>query len=184
VMLRAYGSWNEYDRNPGDGRGLTGDVMIGYRFSRGPLEGSIFVGVEVQDFRLSPDDVKEEPRGTEWGFKVAGDISTRYGSPFYAALAGSYSTAFDTYWTRARMGIHRDKLTWGPEAIAMGNVGFDAQRLGGFITIHDISVLRFRPFDITVSAGHQFVNDNNGTTVGGAGGGEGTYGAITFSMAF
>lgn len=183
-LFRAYGARVDYDRSPGDGRGLQGDVMLGYKFSRGAMWGSIFVGVDFQDFRLRPDDPTDEVRGSEVGVKVAGDISTAYGSPIYAALAGSYSSAFDTYWARARVGLHRDKLTWGPEAIVMGNVGFDAQRVGGFITIHDISVFRFRPFDITVSAGHQF-NDNASTGFGGgSGGGEGTYGAISFSMVF
>ena len=184
ILLRAYGARVDYDRNPGDGRGLQGDVMVGYKFSRGPMWGSIFVGVDYQDFRLSPDDPTDEVRGSEFGFKVAGDISTAYGSPIYAALAGSYSTAFDTYWARARVGVHRDKLTWGPEAIVMGNEGFDAQRLGGFITWHDLSIFRMRPFDLTISAGHQFVNDDNSGTIGGSGGGEGTYGAISFSMVF
>jgi hypothetical protein len=185
VLVRAYGAWMEYDRNPGTGRGVTGDLMLGYKFTRGPMWGTIFVGVEVQNFDLSsPDDPTERPRGTETGFKVAGDLSTAYGAPIYAAIAGSYSTAFDTYWARARLGVHRDKLTWGPEAIAMGNVSFDAQRLGGFITFHDLNPFRMRPFDLTLSAGHQFSDDDSTTGGGGSGGGEGTYGSISFSMVF
>jgi hypothetical protein len=184
VLFRLYGSKVDYDRNPGDGRGLQGDAMIGYKFTRGMMEGTVFAGVDYQDFRLRrPDTVTEDPRGSEVGFKVSGDVSTLDTSPIYASLSGTYSTAFDTYWARARVGMHRDKLTWGPEGIVMGNVGFDAQRLGGFITWHDLSVFRMRPFDITVSAGHQFVSGDNGT-VGGSGGGEGTYGAIAFSTTF
>ena len=41
-----------------------------------------------------------------------------------------------------------------------------------------------RPFDLTFAVGHQWVNDNNNGTVGGVGGGDGTYGSVSFSMAF
>jgi hypothetical protein len=183
-MLRLYGSYVQYDLDPGHGTGWQGDAMVGYKFSRGPVWGSIFIGVDSQNYNLSPDDPTAKVRGQETGFKVAGHLSTAYGSPFYAAIEGNYSTAFDSYWARARVGLYRDKLTWGPEYAVLGNVDFDAQRAGGFVTIHDITVLRFRPFDLTFSVGHQWVNDNNNGTVGGVAGGDGTYGAVSFSMVF
>ena len=183
-MLRLYGSYVRYDLDPGHGTGWQGDAMIGYKFTRGPVWGSIFIGVDSQDYDLKPDDPTAQVRGQETGFKVAGHLSTAYGSPFYAAIEGNYSTAFDSYWARVRAGLYRDKLTWGPEFAVLGNVDFDAQRLGGFVTIHDISVLRFRPFDLTFSVGHQWVNDSNNGTVGGVGGGDGTYGSVAFSVVF
>jgi Cellulose biosynthesis protein BcsS len=183
-MVRLYGSYVQYDTDPGHGTGWQVDAMVGYKFSRGPVWGSIFVGVDSQDYNLSPDDPTSQVRGQETGFKVAGDLRTAYGSPFYAAIEGNYSTAFDSYWARARAGLYRDKLTWGPEFAVLGNIDFDAQRLGGFVTIHDIRVFRLRPFDLTFSVGHQWVNDNNNGTVGGVAGGEGTYGAITFVTLF
>ena len=188
-MLRLYGSYVRYDLDPdpGHGTGWQGDAMIGYKFTRGPIWGSIFIGVDTQDYDLKPDDPTSTVRGTETGFKVAGHLSTAYGSPFYAAIEGNYSTAFNSYWARARAGIYRDRLTWGPEYAVLGNEDFDAQRLGGFVTIHDITVFRMRPFDLTFSVGHQWVNDsnNNGNgNNGGIGGSDGTYGAISFSMVF
>ncbi len=183
-MVRLYGSYVQYDLDVGHGTGWQGDAMIGYKFSRGPVWGSIFIGVDSQDYDLSPDDPTSRVRGNETGFKVAGDLSTAYGSPIYASIAGNYSTAFDSYWARARVGVHRDRLTWGPEYAVLGNIDFDAQRVGGFVTIHDITVLRFRPFDLTFSVGHQWVNDNNNGTVSGVAGGDGTYGAVSFSMVF
>jgi hypothetical protein len=185
VQFRLYGSWVDFDLNPGDGRGLQGDAMIGYKFSRGPMWGSIFVGVDVQDFDLSPDDPTAIVRGTETGFKVSGDLATAYGSPIYASIAGSYSTAFDSYWARARVGHYRNRVTVGPEAIAFGNVDYEAQRLGGFITFHDLNPFNYRPFDLTFSVGNQWVNDDNGGGLdGGFGGGDGVYGAIAFSTLF
>jgi hypothetical protein len=183
-MVRLYGSYVQYDLDPGHGTGWQGDAMVGYRFSRGPVWGSIFIGVDTQDYNLRPDDPTAKVRGQETGFKVAGDLSTGYDQPFYASIEGNYSTAFDSYWARARVGLNRNKLTWGPEFSVLGNVDFDAQRLGGFVTIHDIQVLRLRPFDLTFSVGHQWVNDNNNGTVAGVGGSDGTYGSITFVTVF
>jgi hypothetical protein len=186
VLFRLYGSWVGYDRDPGDGTGWQGDAMVGYRFTRGPVWGSIFIGVDVQDYDLDPDDPNERVRGTETGFKVAADLSTAYGSPIYASIAGNYSTAFDSYWVRGRLGVFRSKVTWGAEGSAFGNIDYEAQRLGGFVTLHDLNPFRYRPFDLTFSLGHQFVNDDNGGggIVGGFGGGEGLYGTIAFSMVF
>jgi hypothetical protein len=184
VLVRAYGSWVGYDRDPGDGTGWQGDAMIGYRFTRGPVWGSIFIGVDVQDYDLDPDDPTERVRGSETGFKVAGDLSTAFGSPVYASIAGNYSTAFDSFWVRGRLGLYRSRVTWGAEASAFGNIDYEAQRLGGFVTLHDLNPFQYRPFDLTFSLGHQFVNDDNNGTFGGFGGGEGFYGAIAFSMVF
>lgn len=180
-LVRAYGSRVDYDTNPGEGRGYQGDIMLGYKFTRGPIWGSIFVGADYQNFD-NPTGSTSEVDGTEWGFKVAGDLTTAYGSPIYANLSGNYSTAFDTYWARLRVGLHRDNLTYGPEAIMMGNDSFDAQRFGGFITFHNLNPLRMRPFDLTFSGGYQFQDDNGSGF--GSGGGEGAYGAIGFSMVF
>ena len=183
-LLRAYGSRVDYESGSDDGRGWQGDVMLGYKFTRGPIWGSIFVGADYQNFDNS-DPSNSEVQGTEWGFKVAGDLSTAYGSPIYANLSGSYSTAFDTYWVRLRAGVHRDNLTYGPEAIAMGNDSFEAQRFGGFITFHNLNPLRMRPFDLTLSGGYQFNSDDNGGGFStGTGGSEGAYGAIGFSFVF
>jgi hypothetical protein len=184
-LVRLYGSYVQYDLDVGHGTGWQGDAMVGYRFSRGPVWGSIFVGVDTQDYRLRPDDPTEKVRGTETGFKVAADLSTDYEHPFFGSIEGNYSTAFDSYWARARVGLNRNKLTWGPEFSVLGNTDFNAQRLGGFVMIHDIQVLRLRPFDLTFSVGHQWVDDNTSSgTPSGVGGSDGTYGAITFVTVF
>ena len=178
-LVRAYGSRVDFDSTPRDGRGWQGDVMLGYKFTRGPIWGSIFVGADYQNFT---DDPTSLVSGHEVGFKVAGDLTTAYGSPIYANLSGNYSTAFDSYWARLRVGLHRDNVTFGPEAIMMGNDSFDAQRFGGFVTLHNLNPFRTRPFDLTFSGGYQFQDD---TGIGfGTGGGEGAYGAISFSMVF
>lgn len=186
LALRLYGSRVDYDLDPGNGRGYQGDIMLGYQFTRGITSGAIFVGVDYQDYKLSPDDPTAQVRGSEVGFAVAGNLETSRDQPYYVSLAGKYSTAFDTYWGRIRTGLNRGRFTFGPEAIAYGDTEFDAQRLGGFLTF-DLKLIPRMPLEVTLSAGHQWANDS---TVGGGGpvtsvgGGDGTYGSIVFSTTF
>ena len=186
-FLRAYGSRDDFDRNPGDGRQWQGDVALGYMFSRNKVGYEIYAGADYQNVRLSPNDPTAEVRGTEWGFKIGAGIETEKELPYYYALEGQYSTAFNSYWARARLGWHRGRFTFGPEGSVLGDEDFDAQRLGAFVRF-DVQVPRFRPVEVTVSGGHQFVsgndNNNNNGNVGGIGGSSGTYGLLNFSMAF
>jgi Cellulose biosynthesis protein BcsS len=117
---------------------------------------------------------------------VAAELATSKELPYYFALNGNYSTAFDVYWARARVGLIRGGVTFGPEGIVFGDEEFNAQRLGGFVSF-DVKLLPNWPIEITLSAGHQFVSDtgsnaSNGT--GTVGGGEGTYATIVFSFLF
>jgi len=185
--LRAYGSRVDYDLNPGNGLGYQADVMLGYRVTLGKIFGGVYIGADYQNFRLDPDDPFAEVRGTEWGFKVAADVATlRNGLPYYLALEGNYSTAFQTYWARARAGLSHHGVTFGPEGIALGDVGFDAQRIGGFV-IFDLPLsMRATPLEVSLHVGHQFVagsGSNNGVE-GSVGGGEGTYGGIVVTLVF
>jgi len=184
-FVRTYGSLVDYDLDPGDGRGYQADLMLGYRASRGWLDGGVYVGVDYQDYRLDPDDRRVEVRGTEWGFKVAADLETlREESPFYFALEGEYSTAFQMYWARARVGATLNGITFGPEVVALGDLSFDAQRVGGFV-IFDLKLLpQTAPLGLTLHAGHQFVSGDNGAPVASVRGAEGTYGGITLTVFF
>jgi hypothetical protein len=192
-VLRFYGSYQEYDLRPGDGSGWEGDIMVGYKFSRNLYDATFYIGADYQNYRVKPEDPFERPLGTEWGFKVAGYLETNKDLPYYASLAGNYSTAFDSYWVRGRVGVNRqhglfgNTVTFGPEGIAMGDVGFDAQRVGAFITF-DVNLLPGRaPFELTLSSGYQFVDSrrtNGVTETAGPAGGEGAYGTIVISTTF
>ena len=193
-VLRVYGSHVDYEYDNGgvrtDGDGWQGDVMIGYKFNRGHWWAAGYIGVDYQDHDLTPDDPDNPVRGSEVGFKVAADIATlRYGSPLYFGLSGQYSTAFDTYWARARVGINRDHYTFGPEALALGSESFDAQRVGAFFTF-DLNIAPRMPIEVTLSGGYQFIGDDNngnganGNGAFGSGGGEGVYGGIVFVAVF
>jgi hypothetical protein len=188
-LLRLYGSHTDYEYDtvgvPGgrvDGDAWQGDAMIGYKISRGNIWAAAYIGVDYQDHDLTPDDTANPVRGSEVGFKVAADVaSLREGSPLYFSLGGQYSTAFDSYWARGRVGLNRGHMTFGPEFIAMGNDAFDAQRAGGFV-MFDVNLVPNMPIEVTLSGGYQFLDDSSGTTFGG--GGEGAYGGITFVTLF
>jgi hypothetical protein len=181
-VLRAHGSRDDYDLEPGNGRGYQADLMLGYRVSGSRMDSAIYVGVDYQNYRLRPDDPTAEVRGTEWGFKVAADLEALRGEePVYYALAGEYSTAFQSYWARGRVGATLWGITFGPEAAALGDVSFGAQRIGGF-AIFDLKLLpRMTPLEVSLYAGHQFVSDSSD---GGPGGREGAYGGVTIGILF
>src|SRR5204863_7744823 len=122
------------DLNPGEGRGWQVDAMFGYLFDRKEWSAGIFIGVDYQNFRLSPDDPTAPVRGTEFGAKIVGNITSADKLPYYYSLQGAYSTAFNSYWARARIGLNRSGVTFGPETIVVGSDSFDAHRLGGFTT--------------------------------------------------
>lgn len=181
-MIRAYGSQVDYDylsgTIPTHGLGRQGELMIGYKASHGNVWGAAFVGVDHQNHKLTPNDPANTVRGSETGFKVTGDLaSLRDVGPLYFALSGMYSTAFDSYWARARVGGNIHRITIGPEFVALGNQGFDATRVGGFMTF-DLKLSPRLPLEVTLYAGHQFVGGNGGAT--GASGGEGEY--VGFSL--
>jgi hypothetical protein len=183
-FLRLYGSRVDYDLDPGNGRGYQVDVMLGYRVSTPKIEGGLYIGADYQNYRLDPDDPTAEVRGTDWGFKVAADLATvREGTPFYFALEGEYSTAFQTYWARGRVGLNVRGVTFGPEVVGLGDLEFDAQRVGGFI-ITDLKLFPRHPTELSLHAGYQFLPGSNGGTAGTVGGSEGTYAGVELTFVF
>ena len=164
-----------------DGDAWAIDAMLGYRWIRGDVASSLFVGAEHQDHDLSPNDPLNPVRGSETGFKVAFDITkapSAY-SPLYAELAASYSTAFDTYQVDGRIGYAFDRIIAGPEAWLLGDEASDAQRIGGFLKT-TLPPLLFSDVStaVTLSAGYQFVDDDHGRSTFGS---EGAYGSVRFT---
>lgn len=186
-VARFLGIYGDYDYDttsvPGgsvDGDVLGGDIMIGYQFTRRSITTTIYVGVDYLDYDLSPDDVTNEIRGDEVGFKVAMDFETSWELPFIVSGSGSYSTAFDTYYALLRIGYNTRRFAIGPEGMVAGDESDDIQRLGGFATFRfDLSPSNSG--QVTINAGHQFADD--GGTFNSSGG-EGAYGGISFSLSY
>jgi cellulose biosynthesis protein BcsS len=174
--LGVYGSY-EYQATIGDihGKYSLYDAMLGYQLLRPGFRIAGYVGAEYQEHRLTPFDPENRVVGAETGFKVAGDITLGHSQPLFLILAGSYSTAFETYWSRLRIGYKVGQLTLGPEAFRTGNEGSDAWRVGGFAQIK----LDKSPFEITVSAG-QHTNDKSGIFANK----DGAYASLNLGLSF
>ena len=115
-----------------DGDQVEGDLMVGYQWQLQPGRFSLYGGLNVQDHDHTPVDPTNSTAGTEAGFKVQAELESSYDSQFYYGFAGSFSTANDTYWARARVGWKVLQFTVGPEVVLSGNNEYDAQRVGAF----------------------------------------------------
>jgi hypothetical protein len=174
--LGVYGTY-EYESNIGNihGRYWLYDAMIGYQLLRPGFRFAGYVGGEYQDHNLSRFDPTNRVVGAETGLKVAGDVTLGHNQPLFLLLAGSYSTTFETYWSRLRIGYKIGQLTLGPEALRTGNEGSDAWRVGGFAQIKFDKT----PLDITVSAG-QHNNDESGIFANK----NGPYASVSLGLSF
>jgi hypothetical protein len=178
-----YGSY-EYDSAGVPGGRVDGDVtqlaaMVGYLFVRPGAALGLYVGADYHNYDLTPNDPFSAVNGDEIGLRVGGDIRM-VGPRHYFTLEGYYSTAFNTYWSRARAGLNTGRVVVGPEAAAMGSDGYDAQRVGGF-AMFKLDFLGTRnPGDLTINAGYQFLGDDGG--FGSTVGGEGAY--VGFNLGF
>jgi hypothetical protein len=179
--LRVMGLYEDFDLDPGSGRTWQGDVMLGYLFNRRGYYGGVFAGLDVQDVRLRPDDPSADVRGTETGFKVAGYVVSDRSLPHYFNLYGHYSTAFESYYLRTRVGLSRHRVAFGPEYILAGDEDDRTQRFGGFLTF-DLKL--DRPVEVTLNAGYQWADDSGTGTSFGRGGGDGAYGGIMVIVPF
>jgi hypothetical protein len=183
-VFRLLGTRGSYEYGGGivnSGDWWQGDVMVGYQWVRGRLDVGVYVGVDYQHYGLQDFDPGNPLRGSETGFKVAVDIESngRDNSPWYVALNGSYSTAFDTYYALARVGYNFGRFTIGPEGWVLGDVTGDAQRLGAFIKF-DLPLGPGNLGSLTFSAGHQFGDD----VVFSRGFDDGAYGTVNLTIPF
>lgn len=179
ILLRGVGvySWYNYDATVGgvDGDLRFGDAMVGYQILRPGLRLAAFAGVEYQDHRLSPFDPTNPVVGTDVGFKIFGDVTLGGGEPVFLNVLGGYSTAFDSYWGRARLGFDLGRVTIGPEAILGGNESYDAQRVGAFLSV----LIPETPLEITFSGGAH-LNEDDGIF----GDDDGGYGGVNIGWVF
>ncbi|MEL6422944.1 MAG: cellulose biosynthesis protein BcsS [Pseudomonadota bacterium] len=154
VLLRLSGLHGTYSYALGAGENdvdvTAVDAMVGYQTFRDGLRLSGYIGVEHRDSDLALVDPNNPTQGDEVGAKVQLELATTAGTPLYLSLIGSYSTAFDTYWTRGRVGYDFGGFVIGPELMALGDEGFDQIRYGGFV---DIQIPGMRNVAIGLSGG-------------------------------
>jgi hypothetical protein len=137
-LLRATGAFGGYDYDrPGttsvDGDVYAFDLMGGYQFFAQNNRFSFYVGGDYQNHDLSPNDVGNPVRGDEFGVKAQAEASLHFTPQLSLDVIGSYSSAFDTYWSKLQPGYHFGKVVAGPKASFMGSESYDQQRYGVFV---------------------------------------------------
>lgn len=150
---------------------FSGDLSVGYQAVTEGFRASLFTGVDIQDNDVSPNDPNNSTTGTEVGFKVQGEF-TANASRAFVNFIGNYSTANNSYYTRARLGLNIGKgIAIGPEGSLLGNDEFDGNKIGGFI-----SGIPLGPLSLSANAGYSQVD--------GIGSREGAYGGAVASFRF
>lgn len=148
------------------------DAMVGYQKVFSPVTLRGFVGPEIENDTLSPDNTFDKNRGFDAGVKFQGELETNYNTPYYANLIGNYGTAKGRYWTRARVGYDFGRVIVGPEGFAIGNQMFDEQRGGAFVTVKNA----VGPIWVSLDGGYSAKPATRG--------GDSGYGAVELSFAF
>ena len=130
----AYGGY-EYDTPAVPGGNLSvdmigGDAMVGYShvFNSGRL--SLYLGGNVEDHETSATDPGNSIKGFYAGAKALVELSYNPLEKIKLNATGSYSTANDSYWTRASAGYDFGPFTIGPDITHMGNKEFEQTRKG------------------------------------------------------
>jgi len=169
-------------------------ARIGYQWFMGNLRFETTIGDDFQQTNLNPDDPSNPTRGAENGFMVAAELETNEPKPIYFDLTGEFSTANDSYWSRARTGYKFGDIIVGPEGIFLGDITFNSQRVGGFFTF-PLKFANNRSLGISLSGGYSFFEPADGRNGGGdpggaqnfggaSGSGNSPYGAVAFSTNF
>jgi hypothetical protein len=179
-----YGSY-EYGSSLGT---IDGDVtqlaaMLGYLWVRPGAAFGLYIGADYTDHDLTPSDPFNNVKGDEIGARIGADLRL-IGPGHYFSLEGYYSTGFDTYWSRVRAGLNVGRFIIGPEAGALGNEGFDAQRLGGFVMFKLDMFGTRNPAELTLNAGYQFLSGDDDSFSASSAGGEGAYAGFNLGFSF
>ncbi len=152
-----------------------GDVYIGYQRQFNNVEVAGFIGA---DFQRLPNSPGSKTQGYETGLKLAASVETDRHARLVGIWCGNYSTAFDTFWTKGRLGYNWKSVLIGPEAAILGNDSFRGERVSGFISI-PVGAPFGRPLALDFVGGYQWVTSfetsadstgaASGSTVGGSG---------------
>jgi hypothetical protein len=187
-VVRVLGGYGEFRYNSEsvaggvvDGSIFLGDALVGYQAFGNNFRIAAYLGVEHQDIRLRPPDPTALVQGRETGFKILGEVETGEAIQFYFNLMGSFSTAFDTYWSRLRIGYRFGNLIVGPEGLLQGNRSSDVQRVGGFAT-YNWDLGAGRKFVTTAYGGYLFNENGGGPSPFGTR--DGPYGGFVLAVVF
>jgi hypothetical protein len=138
------------------GRQLLAAVLPGWRFKHDRFETTIYLGLDVQNHRFSPDDLANSLRGTHFGAHFAADAWFEPTTDTMVAGAFSLSTIKSSYWGRAQLGVRIPDIGWvGPEVHVFNDLGYQQYSAGLHLTAFKTSVFEW-------SFGTGYVRDTDG----------------------
>lgn len=143
VLLRTTVGGGEYEyENDGvagdevEGDIIAADVMLGYQLLfASETRLTFYLGGNVQGHNLSPEDASNDVDHNTAGVKGIVEINQVF-NQLTLGGAASYSSAFDTYWSKFTGRYNLGRFAVGLEGSFFGNEGFDQQRYG--VAISDI----------------------------------------------
>lgn len=197
VLFRVEGSYDKYKyaNIPSgaatniDGTEWQGAALAGYQIVRNGISYAAYSGIDFQSIKLTPPDAINPVRGHATGAKFIGEIETQDGKPFYLDISGDYSTAFDTYFARVRLGPKfgpgqpERQIAVGPEGSFLGDKTFDAQRAGGFILV-PFNLEKHIRVEFIAAAGYQWVQGQGSGSGASQAGQPGAYATFSFAVPF
>lgn len=153
-----------------DGDVVDGDLMIGYGMPITNGHVAAYLGGDWTNQNLSPNDPLNSVHGSEGGVKGQLELSVSPVEHVGLGAVGSYSTAFQTYWSRLHAGYNFGAFSIGPEVGFQGNKEYNNARYGAQISDIDLGFAQ-----TSLHAGYVSSNRN---------GGDGGYGEINFAKRF
>ena len=124
-------------------------ALAGYQFRPGAATVKLFAGIEAEDQHIEPRDPNNSVQGSEIGLRLIAETWYELAPRWFASADVSYGTAFQQYWSRARLGFRAlPRLSLGLEGGALGNAEYDAGRGGGFVRVDVL-----RGLEVTLSGG-------------------------------
>lgn len=137
-------TYNSTDVGKVNGTLVGGAMMMGYEWVFKRATVALYAGGEIVNTTISPNDPNNQAKGTSAGLKVATDFYVTPTDSTMIAGVGSYSTNFNSYYTRLKFGMAFAKGVFvGPEVGALGDNFFTQWRLGGHVTGMRLGMAQF-----------------------------------------
>ena len=152
--------------------GTSADLMIGYQWLSGTAITAAYLGIDHKDNSLSPADPANSTSGDETGVKAQFEMFSTGASMPGSSFIASYSSAYDTYFVRGRLGFGVGSVHLGPEVTAHGNEEYDGYKAGVFLG----GISLGNSANMTLNAGYA---DSSGS-----GSSDSAYGGVSISFQF
>jgi Cellulose biosynthesis protein BcsS len=135
-------SGGRYRYNSGDfgnvqvtGSEMTAQLLPGWRFKGDRLEVKVFMGLDVESHRLSPDDPSNQLRGQSVGMRMAADFWYEPTLTTMVAADGSLGSIVTSHSARLAYGWRMfDQFYVGPETQLFASEGYRQFRFGTHLT--------------------------------------------------